>query len=157
MPISVALGIIIKDNKILLIKRKKKGDFKDYIALPGGKVEKNEHISEAAKRELFEESRIKTKFKKYLGCVSELLVEDNNVKSHFILHICELEPITDEIISSDEGKMDWYDLDLIQKLEQEIIPSDYQMIKNFVFKKEQNYFDCIEEKIGEEYYIKKFN
>ena len=47
-------GLIIKDNKILLIK-KKGGPYDGKLDLPGGTIEFNESIEEALKRELLEE------------------------------------------------------------------------------------------------------
>jgi len=155
MLFSIVLAIAIKNNKILLLRRKK-GDFVNLLAIPGGKIEENEHISDAAKREFLEETGIESDFKEHLGCVSEILIEDNEMKFHFILHLCELNPRTDLILSDSEGKAFWYNLDRLEELKDEIIPSDYEMIKNFVLKKDKKYFDCVEEKIGDKYYIRKF-
>ena len=47
-------GLIIKDNKILLIK-KKGGPYDGKLDLPGGTIEFNESIEDALKRELLEE------------------------------------------------------------------------------------------------------
>ncbi|MGC9310495.1 MAG: NUDIX hydrolase [Candidatus Aenigmatarchaeota archaeon] len=56
-PLAVAIAALINENKILLIKRLK-GDYAGFLGLPGGKVEKDEHVSEAAKREILEEAGI---------------------------------------------------------------------------------------------------
>ncbi|MGI6341190.1 MAG: NUDIX hydrolase [Minisyncoccales bacterium] len=152
---SIVLTIVVQDNKILLLKRKK-GDFINLLAIPGGKIEENEHVKDAAKRELEEESGIESDFKEYLGCVSEILIEKNAIKANFILHLCELIPKTKNISNDVEGKMEWYNLNSLDKIKEQIIPSDYEMIKNFVLNKNKKYFDCIEEKIGDKYYIRKF-
>ncbi len=152
---SIVLTIVVQDNKILLLKRKK-GDFVNLLAIPGGKIEENEHVKDAAKRELEEESGIESDFKEYLGCVSEILIEKNAIKANFILHLCELIPKTKNILNDVEGKMDWYNLNSLDEIKEQIIPSDYEMIKNFVLNKNKKYFDCIEEKIGDKYYIRKF-
>lgn len=152
---SIVLTIVVQDNKILLLKRKK-GDFVNLLAIPGGKIEENEHIKDAARRELEEESGIESDFKEYLGCVSEILIEKNVIKANFILHLCELIPKTKNISNDVEGKMDWYNLNSLDEIKEQIIPSDYEMIKNFVLNKNKKYFDCIEEKIGDKYYIRKF-
>ncbi|MBS3162777.1 NUDIX hydrolase [Candidatus Woesearchaeota archaeon] len=152
-PLSVAISALIQNSKILLIKRIK-GDYMGFLGLPGGKVELNEHISEAAIREIFEESKITSTFDEHLGIVSELLVENNKVQKHFILHICKLTPTSTEILEDKEGQLKWYDLNELEKLN--IIPSDYEIIKNLVLKKEKNYFNCISEKEGDNYILRKF-
>ncbi len=155
MPISIILAIVIQNNKILLIKRKK-GQFVNLLAIPGGKIEKNEHLKSAVKRELKEEAQITADFEEYLGCVSEILIENNEVKANFILHLCKLKPKTNKILNSDEGDVNWYNLSSLNSIKDQIIPSDFKMIENFVLNKTKNYFDCIEEKIGNKYYLKKF-
>lgn len=152
---SIVLAIVVQNNKILLLKRKK-GDFINLLAIPGGKVEENEHVKDAAIRELEEESGIESDFKEYLGCVSEILIENNSVTANFILHLYELIPKNTNILNDVEGKMSWYDLNSLDKIKEQIIPSDYEMIKNFVLNKNNKYFDCIEEKVGNKYYIRKF-
>lgn len=147
---SIALGIVIKNNKILLLKRTK-GDFVNLLAIPGGKIEANEHVKDATIREIKEETGIESDFKEYLGCVSEILIENNEITANFILHLCALTPKTKL-----KKHAKWYDLNSLDKVKQEIIPSDYKMIENFVLNKNKRYYDCVEEKIGNKYYIRKF-
>jgi len=152
-PLSVAISALIQNSKILLIKRIK-GDYMGFLGLPGGKVELNEHISEAATREIFEESKITSTFDEHLGIVSELVIEDKEVQRHFILHVCRLTPTSTEILENKERELGWYDLDKLENLK--IIPSDFEIIKNLVLKKGKHYFDCIYEKEDENYILKKF-
>lgn len=63
-------GIIIKDDKILLIKRKNE-PFKDKWALPGGFVEYNETVEDAVIREIFEETGLQTNIDKIIGVYSD--------------------------------------------------------------------------------------
>ena len=58
--IEVVVGVIHNDSKEIFISRRKKNQFMSgYWELPGGKVENNEDLSSALKRELFEEIGIK--------------------------------------------------------------------------------------------------
>ena len=63
-------GVIIKEEEILLIKRIK-NPFKNKWALPGGYVEYNEKVEDAAIREIFEETGLKVEIEKLFGVYSE--------------------------------------------------------------------------------------
>lgn len=155
LPLSVAISALVKNGKILLIKRLR-GDYVGMLGLPGGKIEKHEHMSAAATREILEESGIKSSFKRLLGLVSELLMEDNQVLQHFLLHVCELEPESTEILVDAEGALDWYALADLEALKGQIIPSDFLILEKLVKTQEKNYFECVLEKSGEEYLLKQF-
>lgn len=62
----VVIGIVNKDNKILMIKRAKIEN--DLIwAFPGGKVDSNETPEEACVREIFEETNVNVDIEELLG------------------------------------------------------------------------------------------
>lgn len=63
-------GAVLKDKKILLIKRRN-DPFKDSWALPGGFVEYNERVEDAVVREIYEETGLKTKIKNLVGIYSD--------------------------------------------------------------------------------------
>ncbi len=155
LPLSVVISALIVDNKILLIKRKR-GDYVGYWGLPGGKIEKDEHLSDAAVREIYEESGIKSDFKEHIGFVSEHLVEDGDIIKHFLLHICRLDPMETEIRNSDEGRLEWFSMDSLEQMKNSIIPSDYLMIEKMILNNGSNYYNCILEKIGDEHILRKF-
>ena len=69
-PKLTADGIIIKDDKIVLIKRKN-SPFKGLWALPGGFVEYGEKVEDTVVREAFEETGLKTKITNLLGVYSD--------------------------------------------------------------------------------------
>jgi ADP-ribose pyrophosphatase YjhB (NUDIX family) len=154
-PLAVAISALITDNCILLIKRIK-GGYKGMWGLPGGKIERNEHVSDAALREVQEESGLKANFKNYLGFVSEHLMENGEVSSHFLLHVCELMPENKNIIPGNEGELSWFDLSLINKNKDKIIPSDYAMIEKMIKNRGKSYYNCVVEKIGEDHFLRKF-
>ena len=154
-PLSVAISAIIKSNQILLIKRLR-GDYIGLWGLPGGKIEENEHLSEAAVREVFEEAGIKSDFKNYLGVVSEHLIEKGRIIKHFLLHICELEPKTTDILNDSEGRLAWFDLNDLQSIKDKIIPSDFLIIGKMVKNRGKRYYSCVLEKKGDNYFLQKF-
>ena len=82
-------GIVLKDKKILLIKRKNQ-PFKGKWALPGGFVEYGEKTEEATLREVFEETGLKTKINHLVGVYSD---PNRDPRGHtvsivYILDIC---------------------------------------------------------------------
>lgn len=156
LPLSIVICALIHDDKILLIKRIK-GDYIGFLGLPGGKIEKNEHLSDAATREMFEESGIQTEFKEHLGFVSEHLVEKNGIiAEHFLLHICRLAPKGVEIVTGKEGKLDWFHLETIGKIKNKVIPSDFIIIDKMVKNSGKNYYNCVIRKSSGIYILEKF-
>lgn len=156
LPLSIVICALIHDNKILLIERIK-GDYVGLLGLPGGKIEKNEHLSEAATREMFEESGIKARFKEHLGFVSEHLVEkDGIIANHFLLHICHLIPESVDIVTGKEGRLDWFDLANIGNIKNKVIPSDFIIVDKMVKNREKNYYNCVIRKSSGIYILEKF-
>ena len=73
-----------------------------------------------------------------------------------IFYCSELEPKTTEILNDSEGKLDWFHLNHLPNFKEKIIPSDFLIIEKIVKNKEGNYFNCILEKSGNNYFLKKF-
>jgi len=63
-------AVIIKNNKILLIKRGVE-PFKDFWALCGGYLDWNETVEDAVKREVKEELNLKVTKSKFIGVFSD--------------------------------------------------------------------------------------
>jgi 8-oxo-dGTP diphosphatase len=63
-------GVVLKDGKILLVKRKNQ-PFKGKWALPGGFVEYGETAELAVVREVFEETGLKTRVDSLFGVYSD--------------------------------------------------------------------------------------
>ncbi len=154
-PLAVALSALIQNDKILLIKRIR-GDYIGLWGLPGGKIKKNEHISEAAIREILEESGIHAEFKNHLPVISEHLIENEDISQHFLLHIYELNPKSICIKNTQEGELSWFDLNEIGNMKDKIIPSDFLIIEKIIKNKEKNYYDCVIEKVKDKYILRKF-
>lgn len=77
----VVVGIVNKDNKVLMIKKAKiEGDL--LWVFPGGKVEEGETKEKACIREVFEETGINIQIKQILG---ERIHPNTNVKITYFL------------------------------------------------------------------------
>lgn len=63
-------GVVLKDEKILLVKRKNQ-PFKDKWALPGGFVDYGETTENAVVREVLEEAGLKTRVGSLFGVYSD--------------------------------------------------------------------------------------
>lgn len=154
-PLSVAVSAVRNGNKVLLIKRNR-GDYQGYWALPGGKIEKNEHLHHAVKREIREESGIEAKFEKHLGTVSEHLVENEEVSKHFLLHVCQLSPQETEVKPTEEGDLKWFDLSDFEDFRSKMIPSDAAMLEKIIIPERKGYYNCIIENEKGEHNLTKF-
>ncbi|GAI08638.1 unnamed protein product, partial [marine sediment metagenome] len=69
-PILTTDAVILKDNKILLVRRSIY-PFQGYWVLPGGHVNYGERVKEAIKREMKEELGIRVKVKRLIGVYSD--------------------------------------------------------------------------------------
>ena len=147
-PLSVAVGAVVDNGKILMIKRQR-GDYSGFWALPGGKIEQGEHISEAAIREVKEEAGIETNFKEYSGIVSEIFGQ-----KQFMLHVNELKTIEKSISSGSEGEVKWIELDSLEGFD--VVPSDLKIIEEVVLGN-GGYFDCEMSEMDGEHVLEKFD
>lgn len=93
---NIVIGIIEKNGKLLMIKRKKtEGNL--IWAFPGGKVEENETKEEACIREVYEETGITVTIKKILG---ERIHPDT--KKTITYFLCEYKSGSTTILDKDE-------------------------------------------------------
>lgn len=142
--VNVVIGIIEKDNRILLIKRER-GDFINMWGLPGGKVEECEHIDHAIEREIREELGLQTKFQTLLGISTEIMHDKNSTS---FLYVCHLKLISSKI-KNPEFETHWFDIEEIKNLHS-MIESDKIFLREFYIQKNLNYLklDCFREENG---------
>lgn len=143
--INVVIGIISKQDKILLIKRER-GDFVGLWGIPGGKIEESEHFDTAIEREIKEETGLTLKFNKLLGTATEII---HDKESTTILQVCELLMDEKQQIVNPEFEYKWFSKEELEN-SNVIIKSDKIMINEFYFNKTNNYLklDCYKDKEG---------
>lgn len=154
MPLSVAVALVCFDGQVLLIRRAR-GHYAGWWALPGGKIESGEHVSDAALREVQEETGLDTAFERHLGVVSEHLWENGAICQHFLLHVCALAANTPSVTAGDEGALRWVDPDAIGALKR-VVPSDRAMIQRLFVEEDTGYHECALEKDGDAYRLRTF-
>jgi ADP-ribose pyrophosphatase YjhB (NUDIX family) len=77
-------GVIIHDNKVLLVKRVRGEDTGEW-AIPGGFVEHKEKIEDAIVREVKEETKVKVKVDGLIAVRNRLYKDENSVYFIFLL------------------------------------------------------------------------
>ncbi len=140
---------IMKNNRILLIKRNKE-PFKGLWALPGGKIEYGEHIEECALRECKEETGLDGKFSGICGIVNEHVMERESVAAHFLLFVCRIEPEGTDYIEGREGELKWFDINSLDETGG-IVPSDERMIRDIIIANKGYAFKSVVKKEEERY------
>ena len=105
-------GVLIKNKKILLIKRGNE-PFKNKWALPGGFVEYGERVEEAIVREFKEETGINVRIKKLFGVFSD---PDRDPRGHVISIVFLLESDDEPRAGDDAIDARFFDLDNLPEL-----------------------------------------
>ena len=112
-PKITADGAVFKDGKILLVKRKNE-PFKGKWALPGGFVEYGEKTEDAAVREVFEETGLKTSVKSLVGVYSD---PTRDPRGHIITVVYLMEMVSGELCSGDDAAdAKFFDLDMLPEI-----------------------------------------
>lgn len=112
-PLVAADGLIVIDDKLVLIRRK----FYPYegkLALPGGMVEYDERVEDAVRREMKEETGLDVEIVKLLGVYSE---PGRDPRGHVVSTAFVLKRVGGELRSGDDAKaIELVDIDEIPDL-----------------------------------------
>lgn len=101
-------------NEILLIKRLNE-PFKDCWALPGGFVDENEDLEQAARRELFEETNIETGKMIQIGAFGK---PNRDPRGHMISVAYQTNLIDNQILKAkdDAKEVKWFSVNNLPEL-----------------------------------------
>ena len=82
----IGVGILlIRDNHLLLVKRKYNPDA-GYWSIPGGHLDLGERVEVAAEREAYEETGFKVKISKLAGIIDKIMHDDKGeIEYHYVL------------------------------------------------------------------------
>ena len=107
---------LISDGDKVLLQNRVKEDWKGYT-LPGGHVEMGESFVDAVIREMKEETGLDIKNPRLAG-VKQFPVRDGKYENgRYIVFLFKTNEFTGNIISSDEGKMEWVEISKLSELE----------------------------------------
>ena len=126
MYIRVVAAIILKDDKILIARRKQGTHLEFKWEYPGGKVEENEDEKDALKRELLEEFEISSEINKY---ITESFHEYDNNKIN--LRAYSVKHLSGDFKLNDHDRIEWITIEELTKYD--FAPADVP-INNYLIK-----------------------
>lgn len=129
MPVAVAA--IFSRRGVLLIRRAK-APFAGMWGLPGGKVHFGEHLDDAVRREVREETGLDAQFREFCGVVTELVTSRGKPAQHYLLLVCRLWSRSTRVRASQEGPLEWRSMDEVRRERDDMIPSDRLILERLV-------------------------
>ena len=155
LTIPVVVASILKGDKFLLLKRARQ-PFKGLWSLPGGKIKFGEFADEAIRREVKEETSMELSSTRFMGVVCEKVFENNLVVASHILYVFLCEPQSENLNSSEEGEVKWFVHKEIFLYSDNMIPTDFLVIKEIILKDSIGLYNCSIEWQGNKYKLKEF-
>jgi 8-oxo-dGTP diphosphatase len=107
-PLGVAVVVLSRDGKEVLLGKRKNSYKSGYYGLPGGRLEPLEKVEVSAGRELLEETGLKTENLEFLGVIRDLQVDQTFIHFTFLCKTYQGEPKVMEPKKC-EG-WEWFDL-----------------------------------------------
>ena len=127
---------LIQDGSRILLQNRVKEDWKGYT-LPGGHVEPGESFVDAVKREMKEETGLDIISPKLAGIKQFPIPE-----GRYIVLLFKAEKFTGSVVSSDEGDVEWIELDKLSEIN---TVNDFQDLMKVFNDPELNEFQYIVE------------
>ena len=131
------VDIIIEEGAQILLVKRKKEPYKDYLALPGGFVNEGERVEEAAKREALEETSLNLELIDILGVYSDPR-RDPRGHSMSTVFIGRSNPKGDKIkaiANDDAASLEWINIETVENkslgFDHKHIISDYKRWRKF--------------------------
>jgi len=101
---------LITDGQKMLLQNRAKKDWRGYT-LPGGHVEPGESFVEAVKREMKEETGLEIAHPRLVG-VKQFPIPNGR----YVVLLFKAEEFTGQLVSSEEGKMEWIGKEQLKSL-----------------------------------------
>ena len=120
--------LIVRDNKVLLLKRSESSKkFPGYWIGPGGHVDENEDVLSAAIREVEEETGIKIGESKIKLKAVALGNHTDRNETYFVHYFLVNLDSDQKIVNSNEGNSNWVPMDEVLKLDKVFPPFKYYL------------------------------
>ncbi|WP_367388931.1 (deoxy)nucleoside triphosphate pyrophosphohydrolase [Lewinella sp. LCG006] len=123
--IKVVCGIIYKENKIFLCRRKPEKSLGGYWEFPGGKVELHENPEAALLRELHEELTMQVNVEHYFGTS---MYDYPDFKIELIAYVCTLQ--ADQFVLTDHDAFAWVAPE--ELLDWKLSPADVGLVEELL-------------------------
>lgn len=129
--VKVVCGIVFKDDRVLICRRKPEKSLGGYWEFPGGKVEPSESYEESLRRELVEELAINVKIEEpFINHIHEY--ERGVIK--LISFICSTDQ--SELVLNDHDKIKWVKISSL--LNYQLAPADIPVATALIEQKQNN-------------------
>jgi 8-oxo-dGTP diphosphatase len=118
MPVLSVAGVVLANNKVLLVKRGRP-PAKGIWSIPGGAVEVGESVQEALVREIMEETGIRVEVGPLVEVVERILPDaEGRIEYHYVIldYLCTAEPMKPRA-GSDAADARWVDFEELNKAE----------------------------------------
>jgi len=147
--------LALRQRGHLVLIRRAKAPYAGYLALPGGKIDPGETPDQAARREMREETGLRKPRPKWIGRVTDLLVEGDPPYSQFVLDVYEAE-IPQGAVSqpSFEGAVVRVPMKDFGEQSKEILPADLHIIWRLLIERTTNTLDLVSVKTDTGYDVK---
>ena len=107
---------LIEDGNRLLLQNRVKNDWKGYT-FPGGHVEQGESFVDAVKREMKEETGLDILNPRLVGIKQFPRKDGKYEEGRYIVLLFKADRFVGEVVSSEEGEMEWIDRNRLDEIE----------------------------------------